>query len=177
LSSRVLFLDRDGIINVDHSYVSKIEDFQFSSAIFDLLNIFKQYGYLFYIVTNQSGIGRGYYTLNDFDILTSWMIEEFKSRDITIERVLYCPHDPSDNCNCRKPNIGMVEDLIDRCSIDLSKSWMIGDKSTDIEFATNAKIANSIYIGSDRDIDSTLSFGSIAECERYLVVNGSKLLL
>ena len=81
---KALFLDRDGIINIDHGYVSKIEDFAFTEGIFELLHLFTQKGYLLFIITNQSGIGRGYYTLQDFDTLTSWMLSVLNTHDITI---------------------------------------------------------------------------------------------
>jgi D-glycero-D-manno-heptose 1,7-bisphosphate phosphatase len=88
-SQKALFLDRDGIINIDHGYVSKIENFTFSEGIFELLELFIKKGYLLFIVTNQSGIGRGYYTLDDFTILNQWMLKTLKSKNIEIQSVHY----------------------------------------------------------------------------------------
>ena len=102
-SQKALFLDRDGIINIDHGYVSKIENFEFTKGIFELIQLFIEKDYLLFIVTNQSGIGRGYYTLNDFEVLNQWMIKKLKSKNIEIQSVHYCPHAPEENCSCRKP--------------------------------------------------------------------------
>ena len=95
---KALFLDRDGIINVDHGYVHTIKDFQFTEGIFELASLFQSSGYTLFVVTNQSGISRGYYKEKDFNILTKWMIEEFKQKDVTIEKVYYCPHLTNANC-------------------------------------------------------------------------------
>lgn len=167
---KALFIDRDGIINIDHGYVSKREDFEFSAGIFDLLHSFVQKHYLLYIVTNQSGIGRGYYTQEDFDRLTRWMLAQMQKRAISIEQVLFCPHAPQANCACRKPNIGMLQGIRRDYTIDFSHSWMIGDKSSDIEFAQNAGL-HSIYIGKERGTEATHSFDTVATCAKYFQEN------
>jgi D-glycero-D-manno-heptose 1,7-bisphosphate phosphatase len=143
---RVIFLDRDGVINVDHGYVSKKENFEFCEGVFDALRDFSDKGYSLVIVTNQSGIARGYYSEEDFQKLTEWMLNELLSNSITIDSLYYCPHHPEDKCDCRKPNIGMIKKACEDFDIDLEKSWMIGDKSSDIELAKNANIANSILV-------------------------------
>ena len=106
---KAIFLDRDGIINVDHSYVYKKENFEFCEGIFETLQHFLSLDYQLFIVTNQSGIGRGYYSEDDFEKLTSWMLKEFTCRGIKITKVYYCPHSPSDGCTCRKPEIEMFK--------------------------------------------------------------------
>jgi len=173
--SKALFLDRDGIINIDHGYVSKIENFEFSEGIFELLKLFIQEGYILFIVTNQSGIGRGYYTTEDFNILTTWMLDILKKENIHIESVEYCFHAPEENCSCRKPNTGMVEAIMSKHRVDLKYSWMIGDKQSDIDLAHNATINHTISIG-DKKIDSSeLAFSSILECYHYLKENKDKI--
>jgi len=172
---RALFLDRDGVINVDHGYVSKIEDFEFSEGIFSLLKLFRDAGYLLFIITNQSGIGRGYYKESDFQTLTEWMMQEFKARGITIEKVFYCPHTPDTKCHCRKPDTGMIEQAFSEYSIDLEHSWMIGDKVSDITLAENAGIGKSIYIGEKTLTQATLSFASVNDCARYFQENQGKI--
>ena len=144
--NKVIFLDRDGIINEDKSYVHKIEDFEFCSGIFETLKRFQELGYMLIIVTNQSGIGRGYYTQKDFDLLNNWMLNELKNEGIDITKVYYCPHDPNENCNCRKPNPGMLQYAKDKFNIDIKSSWMIGDKISDIEAANNLGIKNTILL-------------------------------
>ena len=161
---KALFLDRDGIINVDHGYVYKIEDFEFSDGIFDLVKLFTDAGYLIFVVTNQSGIGRGYYSEEDFTTLTDWMAEEFKKKTIKIEKVYYCPHSPEAKCHCRKPQTGMIEQALADYSVDLAHSYIIGDKQSDIDLALNAGVGGSIYIGNKQINNSTYSFSSIEAC-------------
>ena len=164
MKQKALFLDRDGIINIDHGYVSKIKDFEFVEGIFDLVKHFADKGYLIFIVTNQSGIGRGYYAQEDFTTLTQWMVKRFAQEDIHIEKVYYCPHSPETKCHCRKPETGMIEDAIQSYDIDLSNSWMIGDKQSDMDLAKNAGIGKSIYIGNEHIKNATYSFPSIQSC-------------
>jgi len=173
---KALFLDRDGIINIDHGYVSKIEDFKFVKGIFELLHLFIKKEYLLFIITNQSGIGRGYYTLNDFDTLTQWMLKCFDSKDINIQKVSYCPHSPEDNCHCRKPQTGMIDDILKQYSIDLSTSWLIGDKQSDIDLSRNAKIQHNIAIGSHDIVNASYQFTSISDCHTFLKKNQDRLL-
>lgn len=168
---KALFLDRDGVINFDHGYVSKIEDFEFNDGIFELLQLFLKQDYQLFIVTNQSGIGRGYYTQNDFEVLTAWMIDEFKKHDIKIESVHHCSHAPEIKCYCRKPETGMIDEILAEHSIDLERSWMIGDKQSDIDLAHNANILHTIAIGEREIKNATLSFKTILECKRYLEEN------
>ncbi len=168
---KALFLDRDGIINIDHGYVSKIEDFIFTEGIFELLRLFLDKAYLLFIVTNQSGIGRGYYSEDDFLRLTSWMLEEFKKREIEIVSVEYCPHAPEEKCSCRKPEIGMIDEILAKQNIILEKSWLIGDKQSDIDLAHNATIANTIAIGERKIEKATYTFKTILECKEFLEKN------
>ena len=165
---KALFLDRDGIINVDHRYVHRIDDFKFIEGIFDLVRIFSDAGYFIFVVTNQSGIGRGYYSEADFHTLTSWMKKEFEAQGISIEEVYYCPHAPEENCSCRKPETGMIEQALKSYHIDLPRSWMIGDKQSDIDLAKNAGIGHSIAIGNTNIRNAAYFFPSVKECKRFL---------
>ena len=164
MSNKALFLDRDGIINVDHGYVYKIEDFEFLDGIFDLVKLFSDKGYLIFVVTNQSGIGRGYYKEKDFSLLTEWMVKKFKEHSIDIAQVYHCPHAPESNCHCRKPETGMIEKAIETYDIDLSNSWMIGDKQSDIDLANNAEIGTSVYIGTKNILHTSYHFSNIQTC-------------
>jgi len=169
--SKALFLDRDGIINIDHGYVYKIEAFEFTEGIFELLHLFAEQGYLIFIVTNQSGIGRGYYTQEDFNTLTAWMLDQFRQHDIKIEEVQYCPHAPEDNCTCRKPNTGMIDNILKQYTLDLERSWLIGDKQSDIDLAHHAGVGSSIAVGERLINNATFSFSTILECKRNLEEN------
>ena len=129
---KAAFLDRDGVINIDKGYVHKIEDFEWVPGIFDLLKYLQENGYSIFIVTNQSGIGRGYFTKEDIEKLHAWMLDELKKRSIEIKEIRYCPHKPEDNCPCRKPKTKMFEELIEKYGIDTTRSIVIGDKERDV---------------------------------------------
>jgi D-glycero-D-manno-heptose 1,7-bisphosphate phosphatase len=155
--TKAIFLDRDGVINIEKEYLYKIEDFEFINGVFDSLLYLQQKGFLLFIITNQSGINRGYYTKDDFDILTSWMIKEFLLRNITISSLEFCPHRPNENCLCRKPNTLMIDNILKSYNIDLNNSWLIGDKASDILCALKANIKNSIQVRSGHKFDENLS--------------------
>ena len=140
-----IFLDRDGVINIDTGYVSTSERFQFNKDIFSVLSLLQKTFKLF-IITNQSGIGRQYFSEINFLTLTKWMLSIFACHNITIEKVYYCPHTPEDNCLCRKPLHGLITQAHEEHRIDLKNSWLIGDKESDISCALNAAIPNSILI-------------------------------
>ena len=135
MQKKIIYLDRDGVINEDFGYVYKSDNFRFVNGVFEACKTFLNLGYEIVIVTNQSGIGRKYYSKNDFLKLTNWMLEEFKKNGINILNTYFCPHSPEDNCDCRKPNIGMIEQSLNDFNIDLKNSWLIGDKISDIETA------------------------------------------
>ena len=144
---KAVFLDRDGVINVDKSYVYKQEDFEFCEGVFEALQHFKRLGYLLIIVTNQSGIGRGYYREEDFQSLSAWMKQELLHVNIVIDAIYHCPHAPEVGCECRKPKSGMFQEAIRDFDIDVRASWMIGDKQSDIEAALGAGIEQTIMLG------------------------------
>ena len=127
--SRALFLDRDGVINIDHAYVCKTEDFQFVDGIFDLCRHASKLGYLILVITNQAGIGRGYYTEQDFQNLTRWMCGIFKNEGVDIDKVYFCPYHPEHGVGkykmdspLRKPRPGMILQAEDEFGIDLTTS-------------------------------------------------------
>ena len=160
---KAIFLDRDGIINVDHSYVYKKENFEFCEGIFETLKHFLSLDYQLFIVTNQSGIGRGYYSEKDFEKLTSWMLTEFTCRGIKITKVYHCSHSPDDGCECRKPKTAMFENAKKEFNIDMQNSWMIGDKPSDIQAGLNANIPNTIFINSFTCKEASYSVKSILD--------------
>ena len=153
MKKKIIFLDRDGVINYDYGYVSQIDKFEFIDGVFEACKYFQKLNYEIIIITNQSGIGRGYYSEKEFYTSTQWILNRFKEEEINILKVYFCPHTPEENCRCRKPNIGMIENACKDFDIDLENSWLIGDKITDIQTAINANIKNYILIDSkDPDI-------------------------
>ena len=155
MAIKTIFLDRDGVINKEVGYLHKIEDFIFIDGVFEACLTFKKLNYRIIIVTNQSGIERGYFTLFDYKKLTKWMLNQFSKKNISILDVFFCPHGPKSKCDCRKPRPGMIIDAMNKYNIDLEKSWMIGDKETDIEAANLAGISNTILLRSGHKINES----------------------
>ena len=135
---KAIFLDRDGTINVEKDYIYKSEDLVFEEGTIDALKTFKNLGYILIVVSNQSGIARGYFTEEDLNIFNNNMNEILKKNGIEITEFYCCPHHPDGIgeykkvCECRKPNNKMIEDAIKKYNIDREKSYMIGDKTSDI---------------------------------------------
>tara|TARA_B110000008_G_scaffold279993_1_gene330423 strand:+ start:29850 stop:30377 length:528 start_codon:yes stop_codon:yes gene_type:complete len=153
MAMKTIFLDRDGVINIEKNYLHKIDDFEFISGVFDACSYFTNLGYKIIIITNQSGISRGYFSIKDFDILTKWMIKQFKSMEIEILDVFYCPHGPNDRCKCRKPMPGMLLEAQKKYRINMDSSWLIGDKEEDIIAGHKSGISNTIIVRSGHQID------------------------
>ena len=161
MAKKIIFLDRDGVINKEIGYLHKIQDFIFIDGIFEALLRLQNLGYEFVIVTNQSGIGRGYYSKEDYLTVDKWMKKRFLSNGIKILASFYCPHIPENNCNCRKPKPGMFLDCFKHFNISLKNSWMVGDSEKDIEAANNAEIYNTILVRSGHQINESESNATI----------------
>ena len=158
---KTIFLDRDGIINREINYLHKIDDFEFTDGIFDACLYFLNLGYKIIIITNQSGISRGYFTESDYQKLTQWMLNQFKYKNISILDVFHCPHGPDSTCDCRKPNPGMFLQAKAKHNTDMTISWMIGDKERDIIAANKAGINNTIMLKTDHKLNQSSSNAKI----------------
>jgi D-glycero-D-manno-heptose 1,7-bisphosphate phosphatase len=150
---KVIFLDRDGVINQEVGYLYKSKDFKFIDGIFEACKHFQSLGYKLIVVTNQSGIARGYYQEEDFHTLTKWMLVQFNNQDVDILDVFFCPHGPKSICKCRKPQPGMLLEARDKYGINMKDSWIIGDKEADIDAANTAGIHNAILVKSGHSVD------------------------
>ena len=157
MAIKTIFLDRDGVINKEVGYLHRVEDFIFVNGVFEACQSFKKLDYQIIIISNQSGIARGYFTLFEYEKLTKWMLNQFSKKNISILDVFFCPHGPKSKCGCRKPRPGMIIDAMNKYNIDLEKSWMIGDKETDIEAANLAGISNTILLRSGHIINESHS--------------------
>lgn len=131
--NKALFLDRDGVINVDVNYAHTPEQITFMPGIFERCRKAIADGYKLIIVTNQSGIGRGYYTEAQFHALMQWMLAQFEKENCPITAYYFCPHLPDAGCACRKPQPGMILQAVKDWDIDLAASELIGDKESDLE--------------------------------------------
>jgi len=142
--NKAIFLDRDGTLNVDEKgYTYKIEDFQLHDGVIEGLKRLKDFK--LFIISNQSGIGRGYYSEEDMHKYNKKMLEEFSKNNIKIEKVYFCPHSPKDKCDCRKPSLKFVKEAEKEFDIDLSKSWVIGDHGFDVKMGKDAG-CKTIYL-------------------------------
>ncbi len=139
--NKALFLDRDGTINVDTGYVYRQEDFHFIDGIFDLCRLAQQKGYLIIVITNQSGICRGYYSTEDFHRLSDYMVAEFQKEGISITDIFFCPDLEGED---RKPEAGMFIKAQQKHDIDMAQSLSLGDKERDILAAERAGVGKNI---------------------------------
>ena len=147
-----VFLDRDGVINNDKGYVYKIDDFEWIQDAIEAIKFLKDSGYYVFVVTNQSGIARGYYSEEDVEKLHNYINSELKRKDTSIDEFYYSPYHPEgvnndylDLAHLRKPKTGMLEKALSDWSFDKTTSLMIGDKNTDIECANNFGIKGYLF--------------------------------
>ena len=155
--NKAVFLDRDGVINYDYGYVHKIKDFKFKKKVFEAIRYLNKKKYKVIIVTNQSGIGRGYYSVKDLKILHDWMLKEIKKKNGYIHDIYFSPYYKFSKKNFsfkekmrRKPEIGMILEAKKKWLIDLDQSFMIGDSDTDEKLAQNSKLKFvKVYKNSD----------------------------
>lgn len=154
---KCIFLDRDGVINFErgeHTFLTK--DFKINTGFFEALQILKQNGFIFIVITNQSGIALNKYTESQMNACHQLLMTEAKKHNINFEAIYYCPHHPSiSNCLCRKPDSLLLEKAINRYHIDIQASWFIGDKQRDADAATKVGV-KSIVIPSNKNINEVL---------------------
>ena len=148
-----LFLDRDGVINVEKNYVYRPEEFEFIDGVFDMCKKASAAGLAIVVITNQAGIGRGLYTEKQFHYLTDWMCSQFSANGVTIDAVYFCPFHPEHGIGRyradsfdRKPNPGMILRAAADLRLDLVQSVLVGDKPSDISAAKAAGIGHSILL-------------------------------
>lgn len=155
--NKVIFLDRDGTINYDYGYVYEVDRFQIIPGAIEGMKILQDMGYKLIIVTNQSGIARGYYSEQSFMKINCWMLKELERFGIKIAKVYYCPHLPkAENkqyaieCNCRKPKIGLFQKAIREFNIDTSNSYAIGDNIRDLSICKSTDVKGILLANSDQ---------------------------
>ncbi len=181
MAKPAIFLDRDGVINVDHGYVSDEHDFEYIDGVFEACQKLQAMGYLLVVVTNQSGIARGYFSEERFLSLTQWMDWNFADNGVELDGIYYCPHHPTEgvgeykiDCECRKPKAGMFKSAQQFLAIDMANSVMVGDKADDMQAAINAGIGTKLLVKTGKPVtqegeklaDAVL--GSIADVPKFL---------
>ncbi|MBV8037760.1 HAD family hydrolase [Roseateles sp.] len=152
------FLDRDGVINIDHGYLYRWDDFEFVPGAVDALRRLQAAGYALVIVTNQSGIARGYYDEAALQVLHDALREHLAGQGITLDAIEHCPHLPDGSvaryaidCDCRKPAPGMILRSAQALGIDLPRSLLFGDKSSDVEAGRRAGVGRSIRLAKNAE--------------------------
>lgn len=150
--NKAIFLDRDGTLNIDYGYVHEIDNFKFIDGAIDALRELKKLGYMLVLVTNQSGIARGYFSEAQFLQLTEWMDWSLAEQDVDLDGIYYCPHHPEgkgeykEDCDCRKPKSGMLLQAIKELKIDPTQSIMVGDKVEDLKAGIGAKVKTNVLV-------------------------------
>ncbi|PIJ53943.1 D-glycero-beta-D-manno-heptose 1,7-bisphosphate 7-phosphatase [Erwinia aphidicola] len=154
-----IFLDRDGTINVDHGYVSEIDNFEFIDGVIDAMRELKRMGFALVLVTNQSGIARGMFSEDQFMQLTEWMDWSLADRDVDLDGIYFCPHHPEaiveelrQSCDCRKPEPGMLLTAQQELNIDMASSYMVGDKIEDMLAAKAAGVGKKVLVRSGKPV-------------------------
>ena len=187
-SRRVAFLDRDGVINRDSGYVGHIENFEFLPGAVDAMRRLQDLGFTLAVVTNQSGIARGYFTEAAYDVLTNHMIDELEARGVRLAGVAHCPHLPTAavaayrlTCGCRKPAPGLILRLAERLRADLATSSLIGDKASDIAAGRAAGVGRCYSVGRltalSGDARADAEFGDLLQCVSTLASDRGLVLL
>ncbi|MEZ5015108.1 MAG: HAD family hydrolase [Chitinophagales bacterium] len=176
-SSKTLFLDRDGVINrrIVDGYVTKWSEFEFLPGVLDALKIFPDFFHHIIIVTNQRGIARGLYTLEDLDRIHTHMLDEIRNAGGRVDAVLFCPHMGDEpGCDCRKPKTGLANQAVERFpDIDLKHAVMAGDSSGDMGFgrgigALNIGIGDPGLANADHHFQDLLSFADALKTGNFM---------
>ena len=157
MASKAVFFDRDGVLNIDHGYTYKIADLEWMPGAKEAVAYLTKLGYKIFVVTNQSGIARGFYTVADMEKLHAYMKQELEKAGGEITKFYYCPHHPTKGiipeltikCNCRKPAPGMILQAFAEYDLDKQRSLMIGDMPKDLEAAKAAGIPGYRFPGGN----------------------------
>lgn len=154
-----IFLDRDGTLNVDHGYVHEIDNFQFIDGVIEAMRELKNMGFALVLVTNQSGIARGMFTEDQFMQLTEWMDWSLADRDVDLDGIYYCPHHPEGSvaeyrqeCDCRKPQPGMLLSAQKELHIDMAASYIVGDKPDDMQAGAAAGVGTKVLVRTGKPV-------------------------
>jgi D-glycero-D-manno-heptose 1,7-bisphosphate phosphatase len=154
--NKALFLDRDGVLIEYLPYLNHPSQVKIPDGAGEALKKWQDAGYLLIVITNQSGVARGYFTMSDVEAVHSHIRREYSNFGVKFQDILICPHQPSDICKCRKPSPYMIQKAAELYSIELSQSFLIGDAPSDIECAINAG-CNPILLLTGRGTDTAKS--------------------
>ncbi len=175
MGTRAVFLDRDGTISEDVNYCSRVEDFRFLPTAPEAIKILNQNCFKVVLITNQSGVSRGYFTKETLDEIHARMESELAKHDATVDAIYYCPHHPDDGCDCRKPKTGMLTKAAKELGIDLKSSYMIGDmqKDIDVGIAVGCKtvLVTTGPDGGDGVTNANYTADSLSQAAKWILEN------
>lgn len=182
MADRAVFLDRDGVINVDHGYTHRIEDFQFVAGSAEAMALLQGAGWRLVVVTNQSGIARGLFSSDTYERFTAHLRAQLADRGVHLDAVLHCPHLPDAAmaayrlaCDCRKPGPGMLLRAARELSLDLALSVIVGDRLSDVQAGRAAGIGRCLLVRSGHQLEADEArmadavFDNLAACAQTLV--------
>ena len=167
---KVIFIDRDGVINRDpggwtkYSYVTKWDEFSFIDGSIEALRRLKEAGYKIYLISNQGGISKGYFMQEDLDKLNERMLREIEKGGGRIDHLYYCPHHDKDNCECRKPKTGLIEQAIRETDVDLKNTFIIGDSLRDIEAGKRMGMKTIFVLSGKAPLSETKNWPLQPDC-------------
>lgn len=180
--SKALFLDRDGVVNVEVGYLHRVEDVEFVPGVFSLCRTAMRLGYRLVVVTNQAGIARGFYSEADFEALMTWMRGALRAEGVELDAVYYCPYHPEHGLGeykrdheDRKPGTGMLRHAARELGVFLAESVMVGDRCSDIAAANSAGLRQAFLVAGTEDARCGgvyLEVRTLDEVERWLMEQG-----
>ena len=157
---RAVFLDRDGVINVDHGYVHRIDDFRFVPGSEVAMRRLQSAGWRLVVVTNQSGLARGLYSMLEYERFTAHLLEQLGAVGVGVDAVLHCPHLPDAavaayrlDCDCRKPGPGMLLRAARELALDLPASVIVGDRLSDVQAGRAAGVGHCVLVRSGHPLE------------------------
>jgi len=161
--NKAIFLDRDGTIIIDKHYLSQPEEVEFIDGALESLRWLHSQGFKLYIITNQSGIGRGYFTEAQMHLVHDHMEKLLNDENINLSGIAHCPHSPDEHCECRKPSPKLILDFIKRDQIDAAHSFMIGDKESDVISGENAGTQGILLTSNPKNKNEFISLVEFCE--------------
>lgn len=164
-----VFLDRDGTINIDTGYVGAVEDFKFLPGVKYALADLKKKGFITVLISNQSGVGRGYFDAEAVDKVHDFMQAELEAAGVKLDAIYYCPHEPENDCDCRKPNPAMVFAACDKYDIDPLKSYFVGDKESDVNAGKNAGCKSILLTEEKKETNADFVAADLVEAAAYII--------
>ena len=150
---KAVFLDRDGTINIDTGYVGDPDKLVIIEGAREAIKLLKDKGFLVFIVTNQSGVARGYFSVEQMQLVNKKILDELAHKQVCIDGIYYCPHHPDEECSCRKPKPLIVNSIAAEFAVELKRSYFVGDKMSDVHTGKNAG-CRTVLINSDDEVGS-----------------------